>query len=154
MTQTTAAPPQAVRTAPASVRDRAVKRRRVLDILDASGKDALLLTTHTALTWYLDGSRVHISLAGDPIAALLVDRSGDHLVTFNNEAGRIAAEELPEGVALHSVPWYGNRPPGCGRRRQRPRRIPPGRSRRRHRTAGGAPAAAPGRERPLRRAKC
>ncbi|HJV99635.1 MAG TPA: M24 family metallopeptidase [Arthrobacter sp.] len=96
------------RTAPASAADREVKRRRVLDILDAKGQDSLLLTTHTALTWYLDGSRVHISLAGDPIAALLVDRDGDHLVTFNNEAGRIAAEELPAGVSLHTVPWYGN----------------------------------------------
>jgi Xaa-Pro aminopeptidase len=96
------------RTAPASVTDRAVKRRRVVDILDAKGQDSLLLTTHTALTWYLDGSRVHISLAGDPIAAVLVDRDGDHLVTFNNEAGRMAAEELPAGVTLHSVPWYGN----------------------------------------------
>lgn len=96
------------RTAPASAKDRAIKRRRVLDILDSKGQDSLLLTTHTALTWYLDGSRVHISLAGDPIAALLVDRDGDHLVTFNNEAGRIAAEELPAGVSLHAVPWYGN----------------------------------------------
>jgi Xaa-Pro aminopeptidase len=111
MSQTTAeteTTPLAGRVAPASVADRAVKRQRVLDILDAKGTDALLLTTNTALTWYLDGSRVHISLAGDPIAALLVDRDGDHLVTFNNEAGRIAAEELPPGVALHSVPWYGN----------------------------------------------
>ena len=96
------------RVAPASAADREVKRRRVLDILDAAGRDSLLLTTHTALTWYLDGSRVHISLAGDPIAAVLVDRTGDHLVTFNNEAARIAAEELPAGVSLHTVPWYGN----------------------------------------------
>lgn len=96
------------RTAPASAADREIKRRRVLDILDAQERDSLLLTTHTALTWYLDGSRVHISLAGDPIAAVLVDREGDHLVTFNNEAGRMAAEELPAGVTLHSVPWYGN----------------------------------------------
>jgi Xaa-Pro aminopeptidase len=109
MSQTTAETTSlAGRVAPASADDRAVKRQRVLDILDAKGKDSLLLTTNTALTWYLDGSRVHISLAGDPIAALLVDRDGDHLVTFNNEAGRIAAEELPAGVALHTVPWYGN----------------------------------------------
>ena len=115
MSQTTAAaaapllaPSSVRRTAPGSATDRATKRRRVLDILDAKGGDSLLLTTHTALTWYLDGSRVHISLAGDPIAALLVDRDGDHLVTFNNEAGRIAAEELPPGVSLHTVPWYGN----------------------------------------------
>ncbi|WP_311214031.1 MULTISPECIES: M24 family metallopeptidase [unclassified Arthrobacter] len=94
-------------TAPGNAADRAVKRRRVLDILDAAGRDSLLLTSNTALTWYLDGSRVHISLAGDPIAALLVDRDGDHLVTFNNEAGRIAAEELPGGVSLHTVPWHG-----------------------------------------------
>ncbi len=99
---------RAVRVAPASAEDRDIKRNRVLDILDAKGQDSLLLTTHTALAWYLDGSRVHISLAGDPIAAVLVDRDGDHLVTFNNEAGRIAAEELPSGVTLHSVPWYGN----------------------------------------------
>lgn len=108
-TQTT--PSQAAadqtRTAPGNAADRAVKRQRVLDILDAAGRDSLLLTTNTALTWYLDGSRVHISLAGDPIAALLVDRTGDHLVTFANEAGRIAAEELPAGVNLLTVPWYG-----------------------------------------------
>ncbi|TLM72357.1 Xaa-Pro peptidase family protein [Pseudarthrobacter sp. NamB4] len=124
MSQTTAAPPSAgtrsseqgtapavvpgARAAPASAADRAIKRQRVLDILDAKGADSLLLTTHTALTWYLDGSRMHISLAGDPIAALLVDRRGDHLVTFNNEAGRIAAEELPSGVDLYTVQWYGN----------------------------------------------
>jgi hypothetical protein len=110
MTETTtaAAPPQEARRAPASLADRAIKRRRVLDILDAAGRDSLLLTSNTALTWYLDGSRVHISLAGDPIAAMLVDRGGDHLVTFNNEAGRIAAEELPAQVNLHTVPWHGN----------------------------------------------
>ena len=94
--------------APGNPADRAVKRRRVLDILDAAGRDSLLLSTNTALTWYLDGSRVHISLAGDPIAAMLVDRDGDQLVTFNNEAARIAAEELPDGVALHTVPWHGH----------------------------------------------
>ncbi|HEY8700945.1 MAG TPA: M24 family metallopeptidase [Arthrobacter sp.] len=105
MTQSTAAAATPPASAPA---DRDIKRRRVLDILDARGRDSLLLTTHTALTWYLDGSRMHISLAGDPIAAMLVDRDGDHLVTFNNEAGRIAAEELPAGVSLHQVPWYGS----------------------------------------------
>lgn len=97
----------AVDPAPGNAADRAVKRRRVLDILDEAGRESLLLTSHTALTWYLDGSRMHISLAGDPIAALLVDRSGDHLVTFNNEAERLAAEELPAGVTLHAVPWHG-----------------------------------------------
>ncbi|BAS10755.1 peptidase M24 [Arthrobacter sp. Hiyo4] len=96
---------QGRRTPPATIPDRAIKRGRVLDILDAKGRDSLLLTTHPALAWYLDGSRVHISLAGDPIAALLVGRDGDHLVTFNNETGRIAAEELPAGSP--STPCLG-----------------------------------------------
>jgi Xaa-Pro aminopeptidase len=108
MSHTTTAAAAPLPSPPASAADRDIKRRRVLDILDAKGQDSLLLTTHTAVTWYLDGSRVHVSLAGDPIAAVLVDRAGDQLVTFNNEAGRIAAEELPAGVSLHTVPWYGN----------------------------------------------
>ncbi|MET3707732.1 hypothetical protein ABIB17_002372 [Arthrobacter sp. UYEF6] len=37
-----------------------------------------------------------------------MDRDGDHLVAFNNEAGRSAAEELPAGVSLHTVTCYGN----------------------------------------------
>lgn len=95
--------------------DRAAKRQRVLDILDARGRDALLLTSHTALTWYLDGSRMHVSLAGDPVAALLVDRAGDHLITFNNEAERLSAEELPSGVEFHTVPWHGQLADAAGK---------------------------------------
>lgn len=113
MSQTTAAAPVTADgpdDGPAQpvLSDRDIKRQRILSILDAAGRDSLLLTSNTVLTWYLDGSRVHISLAGDPIAAVLVDRQRDHLITFNNEAERIAAEELPAGVILHSVPWYGD----------------------------------------------
>lgn len=95
------------RIAPSSA-DRRVKRSRVLDILDRADARSVLLTSQAALSWYLDGGRVHISLAGDPVAAILVERDGDHLVTFNNEAERLAAEEVPEGMALLEVPWYAN----------------------------------------------
>lgn len=88
--------------------ERAVKRRRLLDILDRTGRDSLLLTSNTAMTWYLGGSRLHISLAGDPVAVLLVDRERDHLVTFNNEADRLIREELPADVVVHPVPWHGS----------------------------------------------
>lgn len=87
--------------------ERAVKRSRVLDILDRAGRDSLLLTTNTAMTWYLGGSRLHISLAGDPVAMLLIDRERDHLVTFNNEADRLIREELPTDVVVHPVAWHG-----------------------------------------------
>ncbi|WP_211320768.1 M24 family metallopeptidase [Arthrobacter livingstonensis] len=88
--------------------DRAVKRARVLAVLAEAGRDSVLLTSQTALSWYLDGSRVGISLAGDPIAAVLVTGSGDHLATFNNEAARLSAEEIPGGVTVHEVPWHGS----------------------------------------------
>lgn len=93
---------------PPSAADRRIKRRRVLDLLDRAGAESVLLTSQAALSWYLDGSRVHISLAGDPVAAVLVERDGDHMVTYNNEAERLAAEEVPEGMALLEVPWYAN----------------------------------------------
>lgn len=91
-----------------SAADRAVKRARVLDILSAAGRESVLLTSHTAVSWYLDGGRVGISLAGEPIAAVLVTGSGDHLVTFNNEAPRLVAEELPAGITVHEIPWHGS----------------------------------------------
>lgn len=88
--------------------ERAIKRSRIMDILDRTGHDSLLLETNTAMTWYLGGSRLHISLAGDPVAVLLVDRERDHLVTFNNEADRLIREELPADVVVHPVPWHGS----------------------------------------------
>ncbi|KNC18803.1 peptidase M24 [Arthrobacter sp. RIT-PI-e] len=95
-------------SSPDAAHERSVKRGRVLELLDRAGRDSLLLTSTTALTWYLGGSRVHVSLAGDPVAALLVTRDGDHVVTFSNEAERLVAEELPDDVVLHQVPWYGS----------------------------------------------
>src|SRR6478736_3104056 len=50
---------------------------------------------------------MHVSLACDPVSALLVDSGGDRLLTFSNAAERLAAEELPPGVELHTVPWHG-----------------------------------------------
>ncbi|GLI26255.1 hypothetical protein ARHIZOSPH14_04970 [Agromyces rhizosphaerae] len=88
--------------------DRAVKRQRVLELLDVRGADRLLLTSATALSWYLDGARVHVSLAGDPIAAVVVGREGDEWLVFANEAERMLAEELPHDPAatLTRVPWH------------------------------------------------
>ena len=101
---------QAPTTLPRNPHDRAAKRQRVLDILDARGHDALLLPPATPLQGQLDGSRMHISLAGDPVAALLVDRRGERLITFSHQAERLAAEELPPGVELHSVPSTDSSP--------------------------------------------
>lgn len=88
--------------------DRATKRTRVLDLLAAAGRDSVLLTSQSAVSWYLDGSRVGISLAGDPIAAVLITAAGDHVVTFNNELERLVAEEIPAEVTVHQAPWHGS----------------------------------------------
>lgn len=88
--------------------DRAEKRRRVLRVLDEHGADAVLLESHTAVSWYLDGARVHVSLAGPPVAGVLVHRDGDEVVTSSSEAARLVAEELPGDVRLHELPWHAS----------------------------------------------
>ncbi|MDF2576298.1 MAG: peptidase [Agromyces sp.] len=96
--------------APAPVaEDRAVKRTRMLDLLDRRGAGSIVLRSHTAVAWYLDGPRTHVSLAADPVAAVVVRRDGDELRVFANEADRLLAEELGEaasGVDLVRVPWH------------------------------------------------
>lgn len=98
-----------------SLVDRAVKRRRVLEMLERRGADSIVLRSHAAVAWYLDGARTHVSLAGDPIAAVVVRRDGDELRIFDNEADRMLAEELGEasGLDLVRVPWHDDLvPPG------------------------------------------
>lgn len=90
--------------------DRAVKRERVLALLDRRGADSVVLRSHTAVAWYLDGARTHVSLAADPVVAVVVRRGGggDEVRVFANEADRLHAEELGDasGFDLVRVPWH------------------------------------------------
>lgn len=94
--------------------DRDVKRRRVLAILERRGADAVLLTSATTLSWYLDGARTHVSLAADPVVVVRVDRAGDEVWLTSNESARLVAEELPAGLTVHERAWYEPRPPLTG----------------------------------------
>jgi hypothetical protein len=85
--------------------DLPAKRARLLAVLDEAGADSLVLTSTGAVSWYLDGARVHTSLAGDPIAAVIVARDGDTVVTTANELERLVLEELPPGIPVIAVPW-------------------------------------------------
>ncbi|MBG6084310.1 M24 family metallopeptidase [Zhihengliuella flava] len=100
----------ATATADALITEQATKHQRLVALLEERGADSLLLTSAGALSWYLGGARVHVSLAGGPIAAVLVHRGGAELGLFTNEAARLRAEELggSEGVTVHEVPWHGN----------------------------------------------
>ncbi|MEV1132249.1 M24 family metallopeptidase [Agromyces sp. NPDC049794] len=89
--------------------DRARKRERMLELLDRRGAGSIVLRSHTAVAWYLDGARTHVSLAADPVVAVVVRRDGDELRVFANEADRLLAEELGDaasGVDLVRVPWH------------------------------------------------
>jgi len=91
-----------------SVADRAVKRARLLDLLDRRDAASIVLRSHTAVSWYLNGARTHVSLAGDPVAAVVVRRDGDELRVFANEADRLLAEELvsTDRLDVVRVPWH------------------------------------------------
>ncbi|MDN4640084.1 peptidase M24 [Agreia sp. PsM10] len=90
-----------------SAADRAVKRARLLAILEERDAESLVLSSHGALAWYLDGARTHTSLMGDPVLQVRVDRDGDRVSAFSNEAARLLAEELPSGIEVSTVPWFG-----------------------------------------------
>ena len=45
--------------------DRVVKLARLAEVLRRHGADSIVLRSHTALAWVLDGARTHVSLAGD-----------------------------------------------------------------------------------------
>lgn len=82
-----------------------LKHSRLTAILDAHGAHALVLRSPGALSWFLSGARTHISLAGAPVAEVLVHRQGAQLMVFENEADRLLAEEIPAGLETIRVPW-------------------------------------------------
>ncbi|MDQ0574471.1 M24 family metallopeptidase [Agromyces albus] len=93
-----------------SAADRRVKRERMLQLLGRRGADSIVLHSHAAVAWYLDGARTHVSLAGDPIAAVVVRHGGDELRVFANEADRLLDEELGAigdlDLDVTRVPWH------------------------------------------------
>ncbi|GAA1884788.1 M24 family metallopeptidase [Paeniglutamicibacter psychrophenolicus] len=91
------------------------KHARLAAILEARGADGLVLRSPGALGWFLGGARTHVSLAGAPVAEVLVQRNGAHLLVFGNEAARLFAEELPVGLETIEVPWAENLSAHTGR---------------------------------------
>lgn len=88
--------------------DRQQKQARIAAIRrDHLGGAPLLLTSHEAISWYLEGVRTHVSLAGPPVLAVRIDDTGDALFIADNEADRLIAEELPaqDIPAVIRVPW-------------------------------------------------
>ncbi|KQQ65424.1 peptidase M24 [Microbacterium sp. Leaf320] len=72
------------------------------------GGAALVLESHEAVSWYLEGVRTHVSLAGPPVLAVRAEKGGDVLYVADNEADRMIAEELlpQDAERIIRVPWW------------------------------------------------
>ncbi|WP_311244786.1 peptidase M24 [Microbacterium sp. WCS2018Hpa-23] len=90
-----------------SSKDRIEKQDRVSRVRRGAGAP-ILITSHEAVSWYLEGVRTHVSLAGPPVLAVRADADGDTLFVADNEADRLIAEELlpPDVDRIVRVPWW------------------------------------------------
>lgn len=92
---------------PPSAADRLLKQARLAAVRATVGGAPLLLTSHEAVAWYLDGVRTHVSLAGPPVLAVRAAADGDTLFVSANEADRLVGEELlpADAATIVRVPW-------------------------------------------------
>lgn len=90
--------------------DRQRKQERLARVRQAAG-EPLLLTSHEAISWYLEGVRTHVSLAGPPVLAVRAADDGDTIFVAANEADRLIAEELLPSDAAEVVRVAWQTPP-------------------------------------------
>jgi Xaa-Pro aminopeptidase len=95
---------------PAGVREALVDARLHLVRRAAAeaGGAAVLLERRRDVAWLTVGADLHVVQGGDAVAApVLVTRDDAVILAPNNEAARIADEELPgTGLRLETTPWY------------------------------------------------
>ncbi len=73
----------------------AEKQRRVNDLLEQGGYDAMLIATFANFAWFTCGGDAHVNLAQETgVGALLIRRNRRTLVTNNIERARLLEEEL------------------------------------------------------------
>lgn len=75
--------------------------------MDAEGLEAIVLRRPGNAAWYSGGGRTHILAVQEAgVAAIVVRRDGDEVVTAVNEAPRLEAEELGGlGATFTVLPW-------------------------------------------------
>ena len=91
--------------------EHAVKRRRLLALLDEAGLDTLVLRRPGNIAWYSGGGRAHVLAVQEVgVADVVVRRDGDEVVTAVNEAARLESEELAAiGATFRVLPWAADR---------------------------------------------
>ena len=94
------------------------KERRVRELLEGQGLDALLISRQANFAWLTCGGDNHVVIASEiGSASLLITRDARWLVCDNIEAGRVMSEELADlGYQQSSYQWYeGNLPQAVGK---------------------------------------
>ena len=75
-------------------------------VLDETGLDAVVLRRPANFAWYTGGADNRVDHASDAgVAAVVVSRRGDHIVTDNVEAGRLREEQVP-GWDVVEYDWH------------------------------------------------
>ena len=75
-------------------------------VLDETGLDAVVLRRAENFAWYTGGADNRVDHASDAgVAAVVVSRRGDHIVTDNIEAGRLREEQVP-GWEVVEYEWH------------------------------------------------
>jgi antitoxin VapB len=88
------------------------KQERIHGLLAAHGLEALLLRRVSSFAWATCGAASYVNSATtEGSAALVVSRSGRHLITSNVEATRLDQEEglRAQGWEFHVAPWHETR---------------------------------------------
>jgi len=89
--------------------ERQQKQRRVKELLDEQGLDALLLQRVSSFAWYTGGAASYVNTATDfGAAALLLTPRGNYVLTNNIEATRLQKEEklAEQGFEVVAPLWY------------------------------------------------
>jgi antitoxin VapB len=83
------------------------KQRRVNELLDRTGNDALLLLGADNFAWFTCGGRDYVNTAAEGgVAALLLHRDKKTLITNNVERPRLLTEEVAgQGFIEEVAPW-------------------------------------------------
>ncbi len=86
------------------------KQRRVNELLDRTGSDALLLYGSDNFAWFTCGGSDFVNIATDGgVAALLIHRDRKTVITNNVERPRLLDEEIAgQGFVEEAVLWTGD----------------------------------------------
>jgi Xaa-Pro aminopeptidase len=86
------------------------KHRRIIDLLNTSGYEAIVLGRADSVAWFTSGGDLGQNLASDTSSVLLyINRSCRAVITDNVQSARVFEEELAGlGFQLKERAWYDN----------------------------------------------